>query len=156
VHLLKLRTLAEAFPMVVLGFSDHTRGMLASSLAVALGATVFEKHFTLDQDLPGPDHWFSEDPASLKEWVDAIHSAYRMMGSAVVRPTASEAEMRKLARRSVVALKDIGQGEILSLDNLGLRRPGTGLPPSYLERLLGRKATRPVAKGNLLELGDCT
>jgi sialic acid synthase SpsE len=64
--------------------------------------------------------------------------------------------MRKLARRSVVALKDIGQGEILSLDNLGLRRPGTGLPPSYLERLLGRKATRPVAKGNLLELGDCT
>lgn len=156
VHLLKLRTLAQAFPMVVLGFSDHTRGMLASSLAVALGARVFEKHFTLDHGLPGPDHWFSEDPASLKEWVDAIHSAYRMMGSAIVRPTTSEAEMRKLARRSVVALRDIGQGEILSLDNLGLRRPGTGLPPSYLERLLGRKTTRPVAKGNVLELGDCT
>ena len=75
VNLLKLKTLANAFPDLVLGFSDHTKGSLASSLAVGFGAVFFEKHFTLDNNLAGPDHWFSENPESLKDWVESIHQS---------------------------------------------------------------------------------
>lgn len=154
VNLRKLRTLAQAFPMVVTGFSDHTQGPLASSLALALGARLFEKHFTLAHDLPGPDHWFSEDPAGAAEWIASIHKAEAMMGSAVVRPTAAEREMRVLARRSIVALRDIAAGEKLSAANIGLRRPGNGLPPNMFEQVLGRTAAGGIARGDLLKLGD--
>jgi N,N'-diacetyllegionaminate synthase len=130
VNLLKLTTLAKAFPTTVIGFSDHTQGPLASSLAVGLGAKVFEKHFTLSHDLPGPDHWFSEDTDGARDWVNSIRTSQVMMGTAQVRPTEAERAMRLLARRSVVALKDVAPGEILTADNIGLRRPGTGLPPS--------------------------
>lgn len=154
VNLRKLTTLSGAFEGVVMGFSDHTQGPLASSLAVALGAKVFEKHFTLSHDLPGPDHWFSENPDGAKEWIASIRSAHVMMGSAQVRPTAAERTMRTLARRSVVALRDIEPGEILTVENTGLRRPGTGLPPSLFEQILNRKAAGKIAKGSTLNLGD--
>ena len=154
VNLLKLRTLREAFPMVVTGFSDHTQGPLASSLALALGARVFEKHFTLDHDLPGPDHWFSEDPAGAEEWVASVRKSQVMMGSPLVRPTTAERQMRVLARRSVVALHDIEIGEILTGENVGLRRPGNGLPPMLFDQVLGRKAAGKIVKGSLLKLGD--
>lgn len=154
VNLLKLRTLREAFPMVVTGFSDHTQGPLASSLALALGARVFEKHFTLDHDLPGPDHWFSEDPAGAEEWVASVRKSQVMMGSSLVRPTTAERQMRVLARRSVVALHDIESGEILTGENVGLRRPGNGLPPMLFDQVLGRKAAGKIVKGSLLKLGD--
>ncbi|OLP15644.1 hypothetical protein BST81_25160 [Leptolyngbya sp. 'hensonii'] len=154
VNLLKLRTLAAAFPDLVLGFSDHTQGPLASSLAVALGASFFEKHFTLDHDLPGPDHWFSEDSIGLQEWTTAIQTAHRMLGSSIVRPTTAEQEMRTLARRSVVALRPIQSGESLGPDNIGLRRPGNGLPPAFLEQVLGLTAVREMPQGHALQLGD--
>jgi N,N'-diacetyllegionaminate synthase len=154
VNLRKLSTLSHAFPGVVMGFSDHTQGPLASSLAVAMGAKVFEKHFTLDHQLPGPDHWFSEDPAGAREWIGSIRSAHVMMGSAQVRPTAAERDMRKLARRSVVALRDLEAGELLTAENIGLRRPGTGLPPALLEQILGLRNTAKIAKGSALKLGD--
>ena len=114
-NLLKLRTLASAFPMIPLGFSDHTRGSLASSLAVALGAYMFEKHFTLNRNLPGPDHWFAEDPTSLHDWANTIRLSVEMMGNSIVRPTETEEHrMKNLARRSIVALRDISKGEILN------------------------------------------
>jgi len=154
VNLRKLRTLAQAFPMVVTGFSDHTQGPLASSLALAMGARLFEKHFTLDHDLPGPDHWFSEDPAGAAEWIASIRKTETMMGSPVVRPTPAEREMRVLARRSIVALRDIEPGEILSPASIGLRRPGNGLPPNMFEQVLGRAAAGKIARGELIKLGD--
>ncbi|CAN5233395.1 N-acetylneuraminate synthase [soil metagenome] len=154
VNLRKLKTLSSAFPMLVMGFSDHTQGPLASSLAVALGARVFEKHFTLSHDLPGPDQWFSEDPAGAKEWIDSIRNAYVMLGSSVVRPTEAERKMRVLARRSIVALRDIAAGDLLSKDNLGLRRPGNGLAPAMFEQVLGKTATANIAKGGMIKLGD--
>lgn len=154
VNLLKLKTLSRAFPMVVMGFSDHTQGPLASSLAVALGAHFFEKHFTLDHDLPGPDHWFSADLAQLREWVASIRQAHAMLGSAVVAPTSAEVEMRTLARRSVVALKDIEPGDVLTEANIGLRRPGNGVAPFLYPKMLGMKAGRRIKKGALLQLGD--
>jgi len=152
VNLLKLRTLANTFPGLVLGFSDHTKGSLASSLAVGFGAVFFEKHFTLDNNLAGPDHWFSENPESLKDWVDSIHQSYKMMGSALVRPTSKELEMRKLARRSIVILKDTKQGDKLTEENIGLRRAGNGLSPILIKDMLGSFASQDLVEGNLLEL----
>lgn len=154
VNLLKLRTLAGAFPMIRLGFSDHTQGSLASSLAVALGAKVFEKHFTLDHNLPGPDHWFSEDPEGLKEWVDSIKMGYKILGSGIVRPTKKEQAMRFLARRSIVALKVINKDELFSPNNIGLRRSEPGLPPSLIIDILGRKANRQILNGQTIKYGD--
>lgn len=154
VNLAKLRTLQAAFPMVVTGFSDHTRGPLASSLAAVLGACFFEKHFTLDHDLPGPDHWFSENPGELEAWVRSIREAHRMLGSPVVCPTNLELKMRQIARRSVVALQDIKDGDLLSKESVGLRRPGEGIPPSQLPSIIGRRARHFIPKGSRIDWID--
>jgi sialic acid synthase SpsE len=154
VNLRKLKTLQGAFPGLVTGFSDHTQGPLAASLAVAMGAVIFEKHFTLDHDQPGPDHWFSEDPDSLRLWVKSIRESQVMLGSAVVRATKTELAMRTLARRSLVALQAISRGSEFTVDNVGLRRPGNGLPPMYFDQLLGKRASRDISVGALLTLGD--
>ena len=152
VNLLKFKTLANAFPDLVLGFSDHTNGSLASSLAVGFGAVFFEKHFTLDNNLAGPDHWFSENPEGLKNWVDSINQSYHMMGDSIVRPTSKELEMRKLARRSIVILKDTKKGDKLTKENIGLRRAGNGLAPILMKDILGSFASQDLVEGNLLEL----
>jgi N,N'-diacetyllegionaminate synthase len=154
VNLLKLKTLANTFPDLVLGFSDHTKGSLASSLAVGFGAVFFEKHFTLDNNLAGPDHWFSENPKSLKDWVDSIQLSHQMMGDSIVRPTFKELEMRKLARRSIVILKDTKKGDKLTEENIGLRRAGDGLAPILMKDMLGSFASQDLVEGNLLELKD--
>lgn len=154
VNLRRLVTLAQAFPGILLGFSDHTQGVLASSLAVGLGACVFEKHFTLDHDLPGPDHWFSADPEELRRWAVSIRTAHIMMGSGRVEPTAAERDMRLIARRSVVAACDIAAGEHLTAENIALKRPGTGLPPSCYGAVLGRQAKQKLRKGQLLSWED--
>jgi len=114
VNLLKFITLAKNFPNIILGYSDHTQGVLASSLAIAFGAKVFEKHFTMDKNLPGPDQWFSEDPTGLKKWINSIMTAYEMLGSNEIKPTKNEEEMKILARRSIVSLCDIEKDEIFN------------------------------------------
>ncbi len=154
VNLRKLKTLQAAFSNLVVGFSDHTQGPLASSLAVTMGAAIFEKHFTLSHELPGPDHWFSEDPRSLAQWVSGIREAAEMLGSFEVRPTAAELDMRKAARRSIVALTAISKGEQLTIHNVGVRRPGDGLAPSLLAEILGVVVTRDIAAGEAMHLAD--
>lgn len=154
VNLAKLGTLQQAFPGLLTGFSDHTQGPLAAALAVARGARLFEKHFTLDHDLPGPDHWFAESSQGLAEWIASIHRAEAIIGSPYLRPTRAEGDMRVLARRSLMALRDIAVGERLDECNLGLRRPGNGLPPALYDQALGSVATRAIASGELLRLGD--
>lgn len=154
VHLSRLTTLRGAFPGLVVGFSDHTQGPLAAGLAVALGACIFEKHFTLDHDLPGPDHWFSEDPAGLAAWISSIRNAECVLGQPFVRPVPGEQDMRVLARRSVVALRDIAPGERLDADNIGSRRPGNGLPPARLAEITGLRALRAIPAGSCLAYGD--
>lgn len=153
-NLLKLRTLAGAFPGLHLGFSDHTQGSYAAVASCALGATAFEKHFTLDRNLPGPDHWFSEDPVSAAEWVRAIRTTHQLLGNPLVAPTAAERDMRQLARRSVTALTDIAEGEPFTPSNLGLRRPGTGLIPDSIESFWGRRARSAIPKGAQLKWED--
>ncbi len=153
-NLSKLRTLAGAFPGLHLGFSDHTQGPYAAVAACALGACAFEKHFTVSQDLAGPDHWFSENPESASDWVTAIRMTHKLLGSPAVRPTATEMEMRRLARRSITALKDIRLGEAFTEDNLGLRRPGDGLSPKLIHQFLGKTARKCILKGAQTGLGD--
>ncbi len=150
VNLLKLKTLENAFPDLILGFSDHTQGDLASSLAVAMGAVVFEKHFTLDHNLHGPDHWFSEDPGSLGEWVKSIRTAFTMMGSPIVRPTEKELINKKEFQRFIVASKDINKGDIFKEDYFETKRisSGKGLPHNFINILSGSKASRDFKKGD--------
>ncbi len=154
INLNKFKTLKRLYPNLILGFSDHSQGTLASSLAVAHGAVVFEKHFTLDNNLEGPDHWFSENPESLKNWVKDIRLAHLMQGRAQLEPTAEEIPMRTLARRSICAIKPIKKGEILTADNIGLKRPGDGLPPKMLEELIGKVAYKDMNTGEKIKLGD--
>lgn len=154
VHLARIATLRAAFPPVPIGFSDHTAGPLASALATALGACLLEKHFTLSHDLPGPDHWFSEDPDGLAAWVSAIRAAHRMLGSPLVRPTAVERGNKREYQRRLVAARAIPAGEPMAADALTLRRVagGRGLPPAFLDYLLDRPAPRAYRAGEPIEL----
>tara|TARA_Y100000741_G_scaffold364996_1_gene358328 strand:- start:2885 stop:3925 length:1041 start_codon:yes stop_codon:yes gene_type:complete len=152
VNLLKFETLKESFPKIPLGFSDHTQGSLASSLAVAKGAIIFEKHFTLNHNFSGPDHWFSANPNELKEWANSINISYSMMGSKDIVPTQAEMNLKKTARRSVFAIDDIEQGEKFSIKNIGLRRPGNGMPPKNFKNILGKISSKSFKKGEMIEL----
>ena len=154
INLLKFHTLSEQFPNLLLGFSDHTIGHLASSIACGMGSIFFEKHFTLDCDLNGPDHWFSANPTQLKIWRDSIITSHEMLGSFLVKPTNEEQKMKILARRSIFVLIDIEVGEELTNTNLGFRRPGNGLPPKQIDNVIGKKATKKILKGTLLREND--
>lgn len=154
VNVNKLLTLKNTFPNLVLGFSDHTEGSLAASLAVSKGARIFEKHFTLDNNLPGPDHWFSANPNDLKKWVKSIHTSFEMLGSRDVKPTKEETKMRIIARRSIVALKNIGKKEKFTKFNIGMRRPGSGLPATMMKSIIKCKSTRKIRKSEIIKIGD--
>lgn len=156
VNLRKLQTLSTAFPMITIGFSDHTIGAIAASNAVVLGARVFEKHFTLDHELPGPDHWFASEPDELRTYVDAIRQSYVMLGTELVSPTSTEEKILTTSRRSVTALEDIPMSSIFTKQNIGLRRPGDGVKPKFFDDILGKKSTRDIKKGTSLGFGDFT
>jgi len=152
-NLARISTLRAAFPQVPIGFSDHTQGPQAAAMAVALGACFLEKHFTLDHDLPGPDHWFSEDPAGLKTWVEAIRTAYTLLGSGQVRPSATERDNKREYQRRIVAARDIRAGERMDEGCVALRRVagGRGLPPASMSYVLGRPAPRAFRAGDPIE-----
>ncbi|MCI4440792.1 N-acetylneuraminate synthase [Tibeticola sp.] len=140
-NLRAIPTLAQATRLPV-GYSDHSEGVEAALAAVALGAQVVEKHLTLDRALPGPDHRASADPESFARLVAGIRAVSRMLGDGVKRPQPIEANTRDVARRSVVVVRDLPQGHVLAASDLGLRRPGTGLPPSALATLPGQRLSR--------------
>jgi N,N'-diacetyllegionaminate synthase len=154
VNLERLTTLQNALPGITVGFSDHTKGQLASSLAVVLGATILEKHFTLDNDLAGPDHWFSEDPMGLKEWIRSIRMSHIMKGSPVVRPTLLELKNKNEYQRHLVAAHNINKGEIFSEKNIALSRVegGNGFPPSFIDYLVTKPSPKRYSKGDPIEL----
>lgn len=156
VNAAKLLSMGKRFGDVVLGFSDHTQGCTGAIVAAAFGARVFEKHFTLDHNLPGPDHWFASEPDELKAWAAGIREACKMVGSEKLSPTEEERKMRNLARRSIVALRDIAKGEKLTDENIGLRRPGTGMSPAQLPEVLGSTASRQIAAETLICPQDFT
>ncbi len=150
VNLRAMDTLASAFGLPV-GYSDHTLGIEASIAAVARGASVIEKHFTLDRSLPGPDHVASLEPAELKQLVTAIRHVEEALGSNLKQPYAQEASNRAVARRSVVATRNIKQGEIFTYDMLTSKRPGTGISPLDIWSLVGHPAHRDYSADEMIE-----
>lgn len=130
---------------VAIGYSDHTVGIEVPIAAVALGATVIEKHFTLDRTLPGPDQETSLEPGELKAMVSAIRNIERAMGDGVKRPSASESKNLPIVRKSIVAARPIATGELFTDENLTVKRPGDGLSPMLWDEVVGKKAARPFA-----------
>lgn len=141
VNLKVMDTLRDAFGLPV-GYSDHTEGIAVPIAAVARGAAVIEKHFTLDRALPGPDHKASLEPAELKQMVSAIRAVEQSLGSGRKYPTPSELKNMGIARKSMVAAAEINAGELFTAENLTIKRPGSGLSPMRYWELLNRKAGR--------------
>lgn len=151
VNLNAMLTLRRRFG-VWTGLSDHTTGIEIAIGAAALGAAVIEKHFTLDHNLSGPDHRMSLEPAELAAMIYAIRNVEKAMGDGKKRPAANEAETARVARRSLVAARDIGAGELIAADAVAVRRPGTGLPASKMDAILGLRARTYIPKDALLSL----
>ncbi len=145
VNLRAMLTLKEAFKLPV-GYSDHTLGIEVPVAAVALGAVVIEKHFTLDKNLPGPDHKASLEPDELKAMVQAIRNIEKALGNGIKKPNKSEIKIMKAARKKLVALRDISVGEILKESDVEIKRAPDGLDPKYLDIVIGKKLLKPVKK----------
>ena len=151
VNLQAMLTIRDAFRVAV-GYSDHTLGIEVPIAAVALGATVIEKHFTLDRSLSGPDHKASLEPGELKAMVAAIRNIELALGDGIKRPSLSEAKNKPIARKSIVASELIRSGEAFTKKNLTIKRPGTGISPMRWDEFLGKKAQRDFAPDELIEL----
>lgn len=136
-----------------IGYSDHTLGVEVPIAAVVLGATVIEKHFTLDRNLPGPDHAASLEPSELKAMVNAIRNIEKAVGGSGIKETSkSEAKNKAIARKSLVASKHIQRGEKLTEENITVKRPGTGISPMKYDEVLGTKANREFKEDDLIQL----
>ena len=149
VNLLAMLTIRDEFGVEV-GYSDHTLGIEVPIAAVALGATILEKHFTLDRNLPGPDHRASLEPDELKAMVQAIRNIELALGDGIKRTSASEARNKSIARKSLVAGRPISKGETFTQDNLAVKRPGTGISPMRWDELIGQTARKNYEKDEII------
>ena len=149
VNLRAMQTLKSAFGLPV-GYSDHTPGIEIAIAAVALGADVIEKHFTLDRSLPGPDHAASLEPAGLRQMVEAIRHVEVALGTGIKAPAPCELPNISVARKSVVAARPLPKGHLLAAGDLDIKRPGNGLAPKFLPALLGRTLCAGVAKDEVI------
>jgi N,N'-diacetyllegionaminate synthase len=151
VNLRAMLTIRSAFGVAV-GYSDHTRGIEVAVAAVALGATVIEKHLTLDRALPGPDQQASLEPWEFNAMVAAIRNVESALGDGIKRPTPGESKNIPAARKSLVAARPIRMGETFDSQNVTVKRPGTGVSPMRWDEVMGRRARRDFAADELLEL----
>lgn len=151
VNLRAMQTIKHAFPGVRIGYSDHTKRIEVPIAAVAMGATVIEKHFTLDKNLPGPDHKASLEPDELNAMVKAIRNIETALGNAIKKPSQSELKNLSIARKSIVAAQSIAVGEIFTEKNLTTKRPGDGISPMRWDELLGKKANRAYVEDELID-----
>ncbi len=151
VNLRAMLTLAETFGVPV-GYSDHTLGDQIALAATALGACVIEKHFTLDRNLPGPDHKVSLEPNGMTALVQGIRTVEAALGHGRKEPAPCEIDTAMVSRKSIVSAHHIAEGTVLTEELIAFMRPGTGLPPVVLSRLLGRKAIQDIPAGTLLTL----
>jgi N,N'-diacetyllegionaminate synthase len=151
VNLRAMDAMADTFGVAV-GYSDHTDGIDVAIAAVAIGASVIEKHFTLDKNLPGPDHSASLEPEALKAMVEGIRRIERALGSAQKQCTASERKNIHLVRKSIVAARAISADEVFSEENLTVKRPATGLSPMLWDGVIGKRASRPFMPDEVIEL----
>jgi N-acetylneuraminate synthase len=151
VNLKAMDTLRDKFSLPV-GYSDHTMGIAVPIAAVAQGAVIIEKHFTLDRNLPGPDHKASLESGELKQMVSSIRQIELALGNGVKQPTASEIKNMAVARKSLVATREIKQGELFTEHNIAAKRPGNGISPIYYWDVLGKVATRDYSIDEMVEL----
>lgn len=149
VNLLAMLSIRDAFKVSV-GYSDHTPGIEIPVAAVALGANVIEKHFTLDKNMEGPDHKASLEPNELAAMVKAIRNIEKAMGNGIKKPSASEIKNKPIARKSIVAAKEIKKGEMLSEETLAVKRPGIGISPLEWDRIIGRKAIKDFKRDDMI------
>ena len=151
VNLHAMRSMQRAFGVRV-GYSDHTPGIEVAIAAVAMGASVIEKHFTMDCNLPGPDHKASLEPEGLVAMVSAIRNIEVALGDGVKHLTHSEARNKPVMRKSLIASRKIETGEIFSAKNITVKRPGTGISPMRWDEVIGRTASRDFAEDELIDL----
>jgi N,N'-diacetyllegionaminate synthase len=149
-NLRSMHTLAQEFSVPV-GFSDHTLGIEVALAAAALGATVIEKHLTLDKTLPGPDHRASLEPNEFAAMVRGIRMVESALGDGCKRPSPEELDTASVARKSLVSTRALASGTILTEDVIAIRRPGTGLAPALRSQLIGRRLSRDVAAGEVFD-----
>lgn len=151
VNLNAMLTIQKAFGVRV-GYSDHTPGIEVPIAAVALGARVIEKHFTLDKSMDGPDHKASLEPDELNAMVKAIRNIEQALGDGIKRPMTSEIKNKLVVRKSLVASREIKAGEFFSAENIGAKRPGTGISPMLWDEVIGKRACRDFLLDELIEL----
>lgn len=151
VNLTAMLTIRDAFKVKV-GYSDHTLGIEVPIAAVALGAVAIEKHLTLDKTLQGPDHKASLEPDEFKKMVESIRNIEKASGDGVKKASPSEIKNKAIARKSIVAKRNIGKGECFTEENITAKRPGTGISPMAWDALIDKRAKRPFAEDELIEL----
>ncbi len=151
VNLNAMLTLKQCFGVRV-GYSDHTKGIEVPIAAVAMGAEIIEKHFTLDKNLPGPDHVASLEPHELKSMVDSIRNIEMALGNGLKKVSSSEQKNISIARKSILAACEIKKGEVFTEDNLTVKRPGNGISPMKWDEVLGKAAKRDFVEDELIEL----
>ncbi len=154
VNLRAMQTLAETFPDIDVGYSDHTLNPVACICAAAMGARVLEKHFTTDKNADGPDHMLSADPAEMKTIIESVRLFERMKGDGVKRPADSEAGTRRNNRKSIVLEKALAAGEKITAAHIAIKRPGYGIPPKHFDELIGRSVRRDMTAENVLNWED--
>lgn len=151
VNLRAMLTLKDVFGVTV-GYSDHTLGIEVPIAAVAMGAQIIEKHFTLDRNMDGPDHSASLEPDELKDMVDSVRNIEKALGSPEKKVSKSEKENISAARKSIVAKKEIKKGDLLTEENITSKRPGTGISPMKWESVIGTRAVRDFLEDELIEI----
>lgn len=151
VNLKAMLTIKNAFNIKV-GYSDHTKGIEVPIAAVALGAEVIEKHFTLDRNMEGPDHKASLEPAELKQMIDSIRNIEKALGNGIKKPSPSENKNKIVVRKSLIAKTYIKKGDIFTEKNVGIKRPGTGISPMRWDEVIGKIAPKNFDIDDLIEL----
>ena len=146
-------TMRKRFHLPV-GYSDNGESLLVDIVAASMGANLIEKHFTIDKKLPGPDHFFSIDPAGLKDLISKIRIVESMHGDGIKAPQISEMEVRQDIRKSITAAEDISENEIITAEKLLTKRPAIGIKPKYFERVVGKKANKKIKKDTAIQWED--
>jgi sialic acid synthase SpsE len=152
-NLLAMDTMRKKFHVPV-GYSDNGESLLVDIVAASMGANLIEKHFTIDKKSPGPDHFFSIDPAGLKDLISKIRIVESMHGDGIKAPQISEVEVRQDIRKSITAAEDISENEIITAKKLLTKRPAIGIKPKYFERVVGKKANKKIKKDTAIQWED--
>ncbi len=150
VNLKAMQTIKYAFPGICVGYSDHTEGIDVPIAAVALGAELIEKHFTLDKNMPGPDHKASLNPDELATMVKAIRNIEKALGTGIKKISSSELKNKPIARKSIVAARNIQKGALFTKENLTVKRPGTGISPMRWDEVIGQRASKDYKQDDLI------